>query len=51
VVKLIRQAVADKANLIQQPGDAGLDEIAKHAWGKQDGPQMLPLNVRYRAQR
>ena len=51
VVKLIQQAVADGANLIQQQGDAGLDEIAKHAWGKQDGPQMLPLNVRYRAQR
>src|SRR6202162_133630 len=45
VVKLIQQAVADGANLIQQPGDAGLDEIAKHAWGKQDGPQMLPLDV------
>src|SRR5580704_15554260 len=49
VVKLIQQAVADGANLIQQQGDAGLDEIAKHAWGKQDGPQILPLNVRYRA--
>jgi uncharacterized damage-inducible protein DinB len=33
VVKLIQQAVADGANLIQQQGDAGLDEIAKHAWG------------------
>ena len=51
MVKLIRQAVADGANLIQQPGDAGLDEIAKHAWGKQDAPQMLPVDVRYRAQR
>jgi hypothetical protein len=30
VVKLIQQAVADGANLIQQQGDAGLDEIAKH---------------------
>ena len=27
VVKLIQQAVADGANLIQQQGDAGLDEI------------------------
>ena len=51
VVKLIQQAVADGANLIQQQGDAGLDEIAKHAWGKQDGPQILHLDVRYRAQR
>ena len=33
VVKLIQQAVADGANLIQQQGDAGLDESAKHAWG------------------
>jgi hypothetical protein len=33
VVKLIQQAVADGANLIQQQGDAGLDEIVKHAWG------------------
>jgi hypothetical protein len=51
VVKLIQQAVADGANLIQQQGDAGLDEIAKHAWGKQDGPQILHLDVRHRAQR
>jgi hypothetical protein len=51
VVKLIQQAVADGANLIQQQGDAGLDEIAKHAWVKQDGPQILHLDVRYRAQR
>jgi uncharacterized damage-inducible protein DinB len=33
VVKLIRQAVADGANLIQQQGDAGLDKVTKHAWG------------------
>jgi hypothetical protein len=39
VLKLIQQAVADGANLIQQQGDAELDEIAKHAWGKQDDPQ------------
>jgi uncharacterized damage-inducible protein DinB len=32
-VKLIEQAVADGANLIQQQGDAGLDKIAKYAWG------------------
>jgi hypothetical protein len=51
VVKLIQQAVADGANLIQQQGDAGLDELAKHAWGKQDGPQILHLDVRHRAQR
>jgi uncharacterized damage-inducible protein DinB len=33
VVKLIQQAVADGANLIQQQGDAGLDKITKFAWG------------------
>jgi len=33
VVKLIQQAVADGANLIQQQGDAGLDKITKYAWG------------------
>ena len=33
VVKLIRQAVADGASLIQQQGDAGLDKITKFAWG------------------
>jgi uncharacterized damage-inducible protein DinB len=33
VVKLMQQAVADGANLIQQQGDAGLDKIAKYAWG------------------
>jgi len=33
VVKLIQQAVADGANLIQQQGDAGLDKITKSAWG------------------
>jgi uncharacterized damage-inducible protein DinB len=33
VVKLIQQAVADGANLIQQQGDAGLDKVTKHAWG------------------
>jgi len=32
-VKLIQQAVADGANLIQQQGDAGLDKIAAYAWG------------------
>ena len=35
VVKLIQQAVADGANLIQQQGDAGLDQISKMAWGNQ----------------
>jgi uncharacterized damage-inducible protein DinB len=33
VVKLIQQAVADGAGLIQQQGDAGLDKITKYAWG------------------
>jgi uncharacterized damage-inducible protein DinB len=33
VVKLIQQAVADGANLIQKQGDAGLDKITKYAWG------------------
>jgi uncharacterized damage-inducible protein DinB len=33
VVKLIQQAVADGADLIQQQGDAGLDKVTKHAWG------------------
>jgi uncharacterized damage-inducible protein DinB len=33
VVKLIQQAVADGANLIQQQGDAGLDQTSKMAWG------------------
>jgi uncharacterized damage-inducible protein DinB len=33
VVKLIQQAVADGANLIQQQGDAGLDKSTKFAWG------------------
>jgi len=33
IVKLIQQAVADGANLMQQQGDAGLDKITKHAWG------------------
>jgi uncharacterized damage-inducible protein DinB len=33
VVKLMQQAVADGANLIQQQGDAGLDKITKFAWG------------------
>jgi len=33
VVKLIEQAVAEGANLIQQQGDAGLDRIVKFAWG------------------
>ena len=33
VVKLMQQAVADGANLIQQQGDAGLDKVVKAAWG------------------
>jgi uncharacterized damage-inducible protein DinB len=33
VVKLMQQAVADGATLIQQQGDAGLDKITKYAWG------------------
>jgi uncharacterized damage-inducible protein DinB len=33
VVKLMQQAVADGANLIQQQSDAGLDKITKFAWG------------------
>ena len=33
VVKLMQQAVADGANLIQQQGDTGLDRVTKYAWG------------------
>jgi uncharacterized damage-inducible protein DinB len=33
VVKLLQQAVADGANLIQQQGDAGLDKTSKMPWG------------------
>ena len=33
VVKLIQQAVADGATLLQQQRDSGLDTITKHAWG------------------
>src|SRR5215471_6408768 len=33
VVKLIQQAVADGANLIQQQGDTGLDKTTKFPWG------------------
>ena len=33
VVKLMQQAVADGANLIQQQGDAGLDKTTNFAWG------------------
>jgi len=33
VVKLMQQAVADGANLIQRQGDAGLYKITKYAWG------------------
>jgi uncharacterized damage-inducible protein DinB len=33
VVKLMQQAVADGANLIQKQGDAGLDKVTKYAWG------------------
>jgi len=33
VVKLIQQAVADGASLIQQQGDAGLDKTMKMPWG------------------
>jgi uncharacterized damage-inducible protein DinB len=33
VVKLIQQAVADGAKLIQQQGDEGLDKTTKYAWG------------------
>jgi len=33
VVKLIQQAVADGARVIQEQGDAGLDKITKYAWG------------------
>lgn len=33
VVKLIQQAVADGANILQQQGDAGLDKVTKYAWG------------------
>jgi uncharacterized damage-inducible protein DinB len=33
VVKLIEQAVADGADLIQKQGDAGLDKTTKFPWG------------------
>jgi uncharacterized damage-inducible protein DinB len=33
VVKLMQQAVADGANLIQQQGEAGLDKVMKSPWG------------------
>jgi uncharacterized damage-inducible protein DinB len=33
VLKLLQQAIADGANLIQQQGDAGLDQTTKFAWG------------------
>jgi len=33
VVKLMQQAVADGAKLLQQQGDAGLDKVTKYAWG------------------
>jgi uncharacterized damage-inducible protein DinB len=33
VVKLIQQAVAEGASLIQQQGDAGQDQTSKMAWG------------------
>jgi hypothetical protein len=33
VLKLIQQAVADGANLIQQQGDAGLDKTSTMPWG------------------
>jgi uncharacterized damage-inducible protein DinB len=33
VVKLMQQAVADGARLIQEQGDAGLDKVVKAAWG------------------
>lgn len=32
-MKLIQQAVADGANLIQQQGDAGSDRTTKLPWG------------------
>jgi uncharacterized damage-inducible protein DinB len=32
VVKLIEQAVADEASVIQQQGDAGLDKTTRFAW-------------------
>lgn len=51
VLKLIQQAVADGANLIQQQGDAGLDRITKFAWGRQAGPQLLHLDVCHRTRR
>jgi uncharacterized damage-inducible protein DinB len=33
VTKLIREAVAEGAKLIEQQGDAGLDATTKYAWG------------------
>ena len=33
VLKLMQQAVADGANLIQRQGDVGLDKVTKYGWG------------------
>src|SRR5579872_7569680 len=51
VVKLIRQAVADGASLIQQQGDAGLDKITKFAWGNKLAHNSDAWTVAHRAQR
>src|ERR1700676_1673523 len=43
VVKFVQQAVADGAKVIQQQGDAGLDETSK--WGKQLDHHSAPSMV------
>ena len=51
VVKLIQQAVADGANLIQQAGRRRAGQNYEICMGEQTGPQPLHLDVRHRAQR
>ena len=50
VVKFVQEAVADGAKVIQQQGDAGLDNTYE-IFRQPDGPQLLHLDVCHRAQR
>jgi hypothetical protein len=50
VVKFVQEAVADGVQVIQQRGDAGLDNNIQIFW-EPAGPQLLYLDVRHRAQR
>ena len=50
VVQFVQEAVADGAQVIQQQGDAGLDNASKVFW-EPAGPQLLHLDVRHRARR